>query len=1076
MKEVCKLLSHPDKPHFLVAKADGAQPLIVVECLTRPSVVQSLRLPNVLSQSSHVNFRGIESEITHHNGKRVVPNTCLTLHHADVVAVRPIEHTLRVGGHPASNGVPPLNANATFEQRCEWAVNTFGWTATDELQFAFDAMNLPRHVITYLGYWNKQRQCLENGPFGSLELNSEGPTWCAVLVDNHWVAADVSRQGDKASINIRGAPPDLARLIAYELARRMDLNPLRVPLSHSAPLTADNMCGWDALLFWHTAAGNDPHVFPDFEAFYGLAPNMQDQIWEVMHSSWEEWQKTTASVNLRNFAWVTRFNFFVHLAAINKSQLSTHCGPVIATTDPHPPKVADTNQPSPPLVDANGPLETRLCDLQRAGGLLSSDMLDSTLDFLRHAHLDVLFAPPVSWDPQEDKFEFFEHLECNPAPYHHIHLPILWNQRWIQCEIMRHQHHAMTIVAVPDPSFALGRLAVHIASWISTPLEQVHFTVLCQNMPSQISGWMYMHALFVRYGMVLPQPSPAQNFTLLHHKQARLFESVKSAMHLTWISVWASADLIQFANAAATHFLHRLAQQRCSTHYAAGGAKGKENKTEPNASSQQPDPWTKSDPWQKSKKPVQTRWEDLLLLPDHPFRTKDDAVIPQVHRVQITGKQQGLVLTTKTNLNDLALIKATATFAALIPALDPATVKGNEIKSLGPYEVILKDEAMQTTYKRLVSVVVFHGDVVYKLENPVHAFKTDAIAEIVLELDSRLVTKDEFDAARSNPQQTFRRLLQDNMPDVAGKATLYGFRTNHHPSAAKEDSQVQCMLKIPACHRKTILSFSGKQAMLARDFLERGSATSDTSILPKFWGVTMRGLRELNIAASPTPGSAGIALTRRGLALRVWSDTMGQARKCFMSDDPRICSINLDTIPKFTFEAAGWPPGLEAKDVVESTHKATGAAAIPTRTFRAAGVHTWILVFQDKPKLQKFNIQINSGIYEILLREAPLQPPPKGQGKGKTSKKEAPMPPAAPAPQLTMFHTDKQRIDQLEARFDKLGQQVAGIEDRQGVFERRFDARFGEISDSLRQLLQQSQPRGKEASGETPPAKQQKHN
>ena len=348
--EACRLISQPNTPHFLVASVDDTlKPLVIVECCASCTVTQPLRLVESLETNTCVVFRGLHSVITHHNGNRVHSDTCLSLNHADVVSVSPCAHDIRVGGHPDAACIPPLNANATFEQRCEWAVNTFGWAATDELQFAFDAMNLPSHVITYLGYWNKQRQCIENGPFGNLELNNEGETWCAILCDNHWISADVSKHGDRASINIRGAPEDVARAVAHEIARRLDLNPLRVPFSHGSLLAADNMCGWDALLFWHSAAGNEPHVFPDFAGLYRLASDTQDHIWHVMHASWEEWQKTNAAVKLRNFAWVTRFNFFVHLATINRSQLATHCGPVIATTEPRPSSTASGSIQPPPM-------------------------------------------------------------------------------------------------------------------------------------------------------------------------------------------------------------------------------------------------------------------------------------------------------------------------------------------------------------------------------------------------------------------------------------------------------------------------------------------------------------------------------------------------------------------------------------------------------------------------------------------------------------------------------------------------------------------------------------------------------
>ena len=373
-----------------------------------------------------------------------------------------------------------------------------------------------------------------------------------------------------------------------------------------------------------------------------------------------------------------------------------------------------------------------------------------------------------------------------------------------------------------------------------------------------------------------------------------------------------------------------------------------------------------------------------------------------------------------------------------------------------------------------MSVVVFHGDVVFKLENPLHTLKTEAVAELVLELDNRLVPKDEFEHARNNALQVFKKMLFDNVPEVAKKATLYGFRTNQHPSSSKDDLQVQCMLKLPAALRKDLLTFSGVKALLVRDFLERGSAATDTSILPRFWPVSGKDHRELNIVANPVPGKAGLALTRRGLALRVWNDSIGEARKIFLADDDRICATNINVIPRFTYEAAGWPSGLEASDVVASTYTATGVAPIPTRTFRSAGVHTWVLVFQERPKLGKFNVQVNTSIFEILLKEAPMQPTPKGSGKGKapSKKKEAPLPNPMPAPQLTMFHTDKQRLDKLEEKFETLGKQMHGIEDRQTSMEKKIDARFSDISDSLRQLLHQSTTRPRETvQGESPPAK-----
>ena len=62
------------------------------------------------------------------------------------------------------------------------------------------------------------------------------------------------------------------------------------------------------------------------------------------------------------------------------------------------------------------------------------------------------------------------------------------------------------------------------------------------------------------------------------------------------------------------------------------------------------------------------------------------------------------------------------------------------------------------------------------------------------------------------------------------------------------------------------------------------------------------------------------------------------------------------------------------------------------------------------------------------------------------------------------FAAENHRITKLEERFDQL-------EQRQVRVESKVDARFEEISSSLRQLLQASQTRTRVPSGETPAPK-----
>ena len=133
----------------------------------------------------------------------------------------------------------------------------------------------------------------------------------------------------------------------------------------------------------------------------------------------------------------------------------------------------------------------------------------------------------------------------------------------------------------------------------------------------------------------------------------------------------------------------------------------------------------------------------------------------------------------------------------------------------------------------------------------------------------------------------------------------------------------------------------------------------------------------------------------------------------------------------------------------------------------------WILCFEKVPTEKQFNVSIDAVVHEILLTE--YQPQQFGNGKAagkgqdrgvKKFKEEKPTSwtQAAPIP-------ERARIDALETKFEQLGKQVSSIEQRQSSFETKFDGRFDEIGDVLRQLLNQSSQRSREATGETPPSK-----
>ena len=56
-------------------------------------------------------------------------------------------------------------------------------------------------------------------------------------------------------------------------------------------------------------------------------------------------------------------------------------------------------------------------------------------------------------------------------------------------------------------------------------------------------------------------------------------------------------------------------------------------------------------------------------------------------------------------------------------------------------------------------------------------------SELVLELDSRLISKSEFEGASQSPSAYFKEYVLRIQPSIHDQLTLYGFRHNKHPSA-----------------------------------------------------------------------------------------------------------------------------------------------------------------------------------------------------------------------------------------------------------------------------------------------------
>ena len=163
--------------------------------------------------------------------------------------------------------------------------------------------------------------------------------------------------------------------------------------------------------------------------------------------------------------------------------------------------------------------------------------------------------------------------------------------------------------------------------------------------------------------------------------------------------------------------------------------------------------------------------------------------------------------------------------------------------------------------------------------------------------------------------------------------------------------------------------------------------------------------------------------------------------------------------------------------------QAVGIAPVPTKAFRTQGVHGWILGFNSRPSTLRFTLEINSSTHEDLLVEEDKSIKPRSTGrpqvKSSSRHRESARPPLSHAvrpdplpaqrgPVSGTQSVDSQRLQILEDRFDKL-------EGRQARIEEKVDARFSEISTSLRQLLNASGVHQRESTGDTPAPKHPRH-
>ena len=1065
---------HPGRDVFVLHEAQPAHRAVLFDIQGQPEDIYTQRVPATCDKSCSVQIRGEDFSIKYLNNMNHASGP-IALKDADVLT---LSKSVHVGGHHAKGSSLSLPKGSDFEMRCLFVSETHGWLASDELHFAtvhlawcrpqFAHFTGPALWDTAVDQWHPINL--------DLSFPNRGKSILPLLVDNHWTALEINSNPTLVTVACIGLSPHLAPRvpqILQILAAWLAIQPGNIRVYCRTLAQHPHMCGWMLLHRWFVDAGIVDNI-PDLEHEISLLPDPMPTMLDVaMTDSVCFWQTTTAPSSVKQLAYRLRQNHLITLAQtscrsleVTDHRLLTHANQYEVPASPKP-------------VDFDSAIQERLDHFINHPGWLASDELDFLLEPLRCLTTSIVFLPPAKWTHRAS-LSFFEGLQPNVQHAAHCICFILVDQHWIHVEIQQMNQQVFVILSAPQFRSLVYPLRIAVARLFEVQAECVRLVHVFVTAPQGLCGWSLLRDLFARYNATL-QPLRQMHINMLQASTlAFALTKVRNDSCAAWISAATDTHLQIFAHNSRGLFLLRVLEGRLAANYEAGGAvdsaqPGQASNEPPAApgSTQNLDPLWLKDPWARPTKQKHTKWEDLTLPPNHPFLQNGTQHLSQTHRVEAANKREGIVLTTKAYVTEMCKIPTTKTLALLLPPTDLTSLGGLASKLLGPYEIIVNDGNLQTSYKRLGVVLPISGNVTYQLPKPTCKFTAKESAELVLELDSRLLASAEFQQATESPIQTFRKLIRSIHTALPESVVLYGLKKGRHPTSAKDDVQLQCMTRVPKDTRKSILEQSGTHGLLIRDFLERGKNTDDATVLPKFWAPTIKELHDIQICVKHIEGRAGIILTKRGLALCVWTAKIAEARKALLPGDPRLTSENLHVVPRIVMESSGWPAATEAAHVITSVLKATGNAPVPTKAFRAAGVHGWTLAFDTRPTTLKFSVDINGSTYEILLTD-PQMPSFKNGGRAQPVKapkqhvKSSPTPPDEPVPvypAAVVKHPESERIDRLEARMNQL-------DTRQSRLETQLNSRFDEVGAQLQKILSNTMPaRPREPMGDTPPPK-----
>ena len=832
--------------------------------------------------------------------------------HGDVLVLS-FQGPVRAGGHHAS-GPHALAPGATFEDRCEFAVNTSGWIASDELTFWIQHVQWANPGYAYFAMpvlWDDDNGDFDFGTQVEFAIPNNRLTVIPILLRSHWCAVEVNRASHLVTVVVLGFPGPYFHTVVAAVARLLDFHPSRLAASSTPLPDYPHMCGWILLDRWIRAAGLQDELPPFNDGFEQVSFGKKALIEDALVSAIEDW----VADNIPTDVWLQpvklRRAFFSQLARNSMQHDSvTAIRLFVNFVDAQAPSAAPQHpggfplRPHPAIPDYH--IIRRLLKMRDQPGWLASDESDWILEYPRLVLPQTYFCPPARWCSVTSAFLYFQGL--NPDFRHHTSVTwfLIVDGTWVQLDLSVGDAWSTVGLTGLKTLFCYGppeifgyvpAFIAHIANLIGLPAREIQAVPVPFQTPPGMCGWSLLHGFFQRMQLVMPDTPHAFLDILANTRHRELVRVIKGTDFACWENSGVAADTVDFAYDARNGFLCRILEGRTTEAFeCAGGVDDGSSKPDSPASAAMAakantaqDPWASGDPWaKKPKRLFSTKWEDLLLPDKHPVLDAKGNMLDQTHKLQMSARKAGAVLATKASIADLVRTGPTAPSVVILPNADKATFGEHATKLLGPFELVLKDPALGSEYKRLVLLLPLQGSITYSLPKPSVSLTATEVTEIVAEIDARLLSLQEIENVKAGPMDYIRGIVGALHPTLKDSLAFYALRVGRHPTAEKHEPQWQCIIKAPLRQRQALLSSSGMQMVLLRDYLDKQHCHEDLSVVPKFWPPTARDLSEIRIVTQNTAGFAGVALTRRGLAVRAWNDNIAAIRQAVLPMDPRL--------------------------------------------------------------------------------------------------------------------------------------------------------------------------------------------